>query len=185
MSIRISGLMVAELVDCPSDVAARELLGKRGTVEFFVNEKAIGHRVCAIFTAFALDLHPGNSYLQFRTSWCPNQSVKWNRAVLYRADREGGGRYTFDLFRNMEIPPELRPRASSKFRVGQKVRFVEDGGLSLTGKIGRVDNRRNEREVYGADWSYDILVDDFDGGPVYFQHVSERDVCPVSDEEIE
>lgn len=65
-----------------------------------------------------------------------------------------------------------------KYERGQLVRFTRDDD-ELTGEVIIVDDRRRERETYGCDWSYDILVDDYQGAPCVFKHVPQRRVLGV------
>ena len=65
-----------------------------------------------------------------------------------------------------------------KYERGQLVRFARDDD-ELTGEVVVVDDRRRECETYGCDWSYDILVDDYQGEPCVFKHVPQRRVLGV------
>ncbi len=62
----------------------------------------------------------------------------------------------------------------------QVVAFARDGE-KLVGKVVVVDNRSQERSVYASDWSYDILVDSYQGSPCLFKHVSQLNVMGVAE----
>lgn len=65
-----------------------------------------------------------------------------------------------------------------EYERGQLVRFTR-GEQELTGEVVVVDDRHRERETYGCDWSYDILVDDHQGAPCVFKHVPQDKVLGV------
>lgn len=65
-----------------------------------------------------------------------------------------------------------------KYERGQIVRFIR-GEQEITGEVVVVDSRRRERETYDCDWSYDILVDDYQGAPCVFKHVPQHRVLGV------
>lgn len=65
-----------------------------------------------------------------------------------------------------------------EYERGQIVRFIR-GEQELTGEVVVVDDRSRERETYGCDWSYDILVDDYQGEPCVFKHVPQHRVLGV------
>lgn len=58
---------------------------------------------------------------------------------------------------------------------GQVVRF-ECGSEELAGEIVVVDDRYREYGFYCSDWSYDILVEDYQGSPCIFKHVPQYKV---------
>lgn len=61
---------------------------------------------------------------------------------------------------------------------GKTVRF-ECGGSELTGEIVVVDNRAREYSTYCSDWSYDIMVEDYQGSPCIFKHVPQYKILGV------
>lgn len=63
-----------------------------------------------------------------------------------------------------------------KYECGQIVCF---GDKELVGEIVVVDNRYHEYSTYACDWSYDILVDSFQGSPCIFKHIPEYEVLEV------
>ena len=67
-----------------------------------------------------------------------------------------------------------------KYVRDQVVAFACDGE-KLVGKVVVVDNRSQERSMYASDWSYDILVDNYQGSSCLFKHVPQIDVMGVAE----
>lgn len=73
------------------------------------------------------------------------------------------------------VEHELIEDDGQEYECGQVVRFKR-GDKELTGEVVVVDDRRRERDIYGCDWSYDILVDDYQDASCVFKHVPECEV---------
>lgn len=65
-----------------------------------------------------------------------------------------------------------------RYERGQAVRF-DCSGKALSGEIVVVDSRYREYSLYCSDWSYDILVEDYQGSPCNFKHVPQYKVLGV------
>lgn len=65
-----------------------------------------------------------------------------------------------------------------KYARGQIVRFTR-GEQELTGEVLVVDDRRRECDMYGCCWTYDILVEDYQGEPCVFKHVPQHRIVGV------
>lgn len=77
---------------------------------------------------------------------------------------------------NMEH--ELIEDDGQEYARGQLVRFTR-GDEELTGEVVVVDDRHRECDTYGCGWTYDILVDDYQGAPCVFKHVPQHKVLGV------